>query len=409
MSKVLAINGGEPILKKPLEPFPHYLGAEEEEAVLRVVRSGTLSDFVADPKNFLGGREVQRLEREFCKKFKIKFAVTFNSATTALHGALVALKIGSGDEVIVPPYTMSATASAILMAGATPVFADISEQDFCLDPRSVKEQITKRTRALMVVNLFGGPAEFNELLKIARTHNLKIIEDNAQAPGAMYCGQFTGTIGDVGVFSLNTHKVIQCGEGGVLVTNDEESALRARLVRNHGEAVAEKVGDGKHTDIVGSNYRMTELQAAVGAAQLRKLGMLNVRANELAGYLTEKLKTVPGLIPPIFDERRKHVFYVYPIRVTEEFGVPRDKFADAMTAEGFFMHKGYIKPLYHLPLFKKYASDCPVVERMFERELTYTAVCKYPNVRGHIDLFIAAVKKILDNRGELNESSNQRV
>lgn len=394
MSKVLAINGGDPVLREPLRAFPNSLGRQEREAALRVLNSGILSDFVArDNEHFLGGKEVRGLEKDFSDKFGARFAVSFNSATTALHAALVALKIGPGDEVIVPPYTMSATPAAVLLAGATPVFADISEKNFCLDPDAVRQKITPKTKAIVVVNLFGGPADFDGILDIAKKNNLKVIEDNAQAPGAKYQNKYCGTIGDIGVFSLNVHKVIQSGEGGVLLIQNPEYARRARLVRNHGEALGE--------DILGSNYKMTELQAAVAREQLKKLDFLNEKARELADYLTMKLKNIRGLEMPIFNQDIHHVFYVYPIKVKPEFGIPRDKLADAMTAEGFFMHKGYVQPLYHLPLFQKYQTNCPVVERLYKTELTYTTVCKHPNTKRHIDLFLEALNKILEHREEL--------
>ena len=194
---VLAINGGKPVLAKPL-PQIHNVGNEEVKAAVRAIKRAPLSGFlgVAD-KGFLGGLEVRALEAEFAKKFKVGHAVSFNSASTALHGAIVSLGIGPGDEVIVPPYTMSASATAILANGAVPVFADIDEKTFCIDPKSVRERITKYTKAIMVVNLYGQAADLAELLKIAREFNIKIIEDNAQSPGARWQGRFTGTIGDV--------------------------------------------------------------------------------------------------------------------------------------------------------------------------------------------------------------------
>ncbi|MEK7584790.1 MAG: aminotransferase class I/II-fold pyridoxal phosphate-dependent enzyme, partial [Patescibacteria group bacterium] len=182
----LAINGGEKVLKKPLSRVSN-IGVEEEEAAVRVIRSGVLSDYVGVPGEFfLGGKEVRAFEQLMCETFKVKHAVSVNSATSALHSAIVALGIGPGDEVIVSPYTMSASATAILMNGAVPIFADIEEDTYCLDPKSVEERITARTKAIMVVNLFGGVARFDELKAVADKHSLRIIEDNAQSPGAIY-------------------------------------------------------------------------------------------------------------------------------------------------------------------------------------------------------------------------------
>ena len=426
MSRILAINGGKPVLKKPLDFFPPSpMDNREQKAVLRVLKSGRLSGFVAGyNEHFLGGVEVKRLENFFCKKFKVKYAVSFNSATTALHGAIIACKIGPGDEVIVPPYTMPATASCILMNGAIPVFVDISENTFCLDPELIRRKITRRTKAIMVVNLFGGPADFRKIKKIAREYNLKIIEDNAQSPGAKYRGKFTGTIGDIGVFSFNAHKVIQAGEGGVLVTNNESYALRAQLARNHGEAVVGQIKNLKDKTILGNNYRLTEIQAAIAYEQLIKLNKLNSQRIKLANYLTSKLKKIAGIECSIVNIKDEHVFYVYPIKIKERvLAVSRDKLVEAMLAEGFPMSKGYVEPIYLLPIYqhKKVFNDthfpfagkhykgsssyqkgiCPVAERMYEKELTFTTICQYPYTKKEVDLFIKAINKIINNKKEL--------
>lgn len=423
MKKLLAIHGGKPVLKKPFPPV-YNIGKEELRAVTSVLKRGPLSDFVgAKGPYFLGGKQVKKLEALFCKKFGVKHAVSFNSATTALHAAVAALGIGPGDEVIVSPYSMCASATAIVMNGAVPVFADIDEKTFCLDPESVRSRITPRTKAIMAVNIFGGPAEFDGLLKIAKEFNIKIIEDNAQSPGATYKGRYAGTIGNIGVFSFNVHKTIQSGEGGVLVTNDDMYAFRAQLARNHGEAYVDQDPDYAGGPIIGSNYRMTELEAAIAYEQLRKLDFLNKKRLELVNYLTKQLAVIPGLVLPYVAKDTTHVFYVYPIKVdASKLGISRDNFARAMTAEGFPMSLGYTKPLYLLRVFQEqkafnntnfpfvgshyagkanYAKGiCPVVERMHEKEFTFTTVCQYPRTKKHIDLFVRAVKKVCTNRQE---------
>jgi len=422
----LALRGGKSVLSQPLPPFvPSPMDAGELSAAERVIKSGRLSDFVAaNNEFFLGGVEVRRFEKLFADYFKIKHAVACNSATTALHAAITALKIGPGDEVIVSPYTMSATASCVLMNGAIPVFADINAENFCLDPDAVRKKITDKTKAIIVVNLFGAPADFDELLTIARENNIKVIEDNAQAAGALYQGKFTGTIGDIGVFSFNIHKSIQCGEGGVLVTNDDHLALRAQLARNHGEVVADQMPDLADKIILGSNYRMTELAAAVAYEQLLKLEKLNQTRIEIAQHLDQLLAGIAGLSTLKLKPGNKSVYYVYPLMIDQEkFGISRDQFADAMTAEGFPMSKGYVKPIYLLPIYQekqvfndtkfpfdgKYndhqidysAGLCPVCERLYRQDLTYTTICQYPYTKNEADLFARALKKILDNREEL--------
>ena len=269
----LALFGGKPILN---QTFPAYytVNTEEKTAVDSIfANKELLSDFLGRAgSKFLGGRHVKVLEKAFTEYFGTKHAVSFNSATTGLQAAVTALGIGPGDQVIVPPYTMSATASAVLLNNAVPVFADVDET-FCLDPESVEKNINAQTKAIFVVDLMGGTPKFDRILEIAKKYNLKIIEDCAQAMGASYKGKLAGTIGDIGVFSFNIHKVVQCGEGGVLITNNDNYALRAQLVRNHGEAVVNDmiVEGGEFEAIVGSNYRMSELHAVVALEQFKSL------------------------------------------------------------------------------------------------------------------------------------------
>lgn len=418
----LALFKGKPILNKPLPPY-NTVSKEEEKAAIKVMKEKILSGFIGRAgEHFLGGKYVRELERHFCKYFGVKYAVSFNSASTALQAAVGVLGIGPGDEVITSPYTMSATASAILLNNALPVFADIKEDSFCLNPQSIKENITEKTKAILTVNLFGGSADYEPILEIAKKYNLKIIEDNAQAPGAIYKGKFTGTIGDIGVFSLNVHKVIQCGEGGVLITNNKKYAFRAQLIRNHGEAVIDDLYQDKkiYEPILGSNYRLIEIQAAIALAQLKKLKKLNKQRIELADYLTKKLKQFDWLVSSKTPKDSRYVYYVYPFRfLAEKIGIKRSTFARAMKAEGFVLNEGYQRPIYLMPIYQKkeiYPASkfpfiskeyphkvnyckgiCPVAERMYEKELLFTTICQPPQKTKEIDLFIKAIKKIERN------------
>jgi perosamine synthetase len=393
-------------------PRTNNIGKEEKKAVMRVLNSGILSGFIATSgQNFFGGKEVVKLENAFRKKFGVKHAVAFNSATTALDAALCAVGIGPGDEVIVPPLTMSATATSVLMNMAIPIFADVKIDTFCLDPRSVEENITDRTKAIIIVDLFGGPADYDKLMKIARKYKLKVIEDSAQALGGKYKDKFLGTIGDIGIFSFNQHKTIHCGEGGMLVTNNKKYANRAQLKRNHGEVATDE--KRQHEFIVGSNYRMGEIEAAIITEQLKKLDFLNRYRIKLAKYLTKKLEKIDGIITPKMMPGR-HVFYQYPFRVE---GVDRDKFAKAMDAEGFALNQGYVKPIYLMRLFHDrkifmnsdfpfygigcesvtnyHNGSCPNAEDLWEYELLTTTICRYPLTTEHIDRFVKAVKKVI--------------
>ena len=412
------------MLKRPLPPI-HNIGAEEIAAATRVLERGPLSGFLASGKSgFYGGEEVRALEEQFAERFEIKHALAFNSATTALQAAVAALSIGPGDEVIVPPYTMSATATAVLLNGAVPIFADIDPRTFCIDPVSVRERVTPHTKAIIAVNLFGQSADYDALTEIAQEHHLSIIEDNAQAPGARYDGRYTGTIGDIGVFSFNIHKTIQAGEGGILVTNSDAYALRAALSRNHGEVAVDEMPGYDLGPIVGSNYRMTEIAAAIMTVQLRKLEALNHSRIELADHLRGQLEGVPGITLPYVHPKSTHVYYRFVLTVNEEeFGISRDRVVDAMNAEGFAMSKGYVKPIYLLPVFQQrrvfndtqfpfvygtYRASqeytrglCPVAEELYEKTCTLTDVCQHPYTKEHVDLFVTALRKVFAYRDEL--------
>ena len=430
MTNKLALLGGEPIRK---QPFPHQntIGDEEKRAVMEVLESGVLSQFVAQyGPTFYGGPRVRGLEAYFAERFGAKYAIATNSATTALHAAVAAAGLGPGDEVIVSPYTMSASATSILMQNAIPVFADVQEDIFCLDPRSIRERITPYTRGIMVTHLFGHPAKMKEILEIAEEHHLRVIEDAAQAVGATYDGKFAGAIGDAGVMSLNFHKIIHTGEGGVVLTNDEEIATRVRLVRNHGETIVEDMKLQNIANTMGSNYRMTEIEAAIGVEQLRKLdGLLQVR-NLLASHLTKRLAEFHGLLnPPVIYPNATHSFYDYVIRVNEKaLGVSRHAFAEAMKAEGVTFNEGYVRPLYLLPMFQKriaYGENgcpwtcqykgnvnydkgiCPVTERLYEHELLWGDVCHSPLTTEDIDDVADALRKVIDHASDLRVWENK--
>lgn len=423
----LAILGGKPVLNRKIAIY-NSLGKEEEKAVLKVIKGRILSDFLGRAgKYFLGGRYVKELEKRFCDYFGIKYAVSFNSASTALQAAVGALGIGPGDQVITSPFTMSATASAILFNNALPVFCDINENDFCIDADKIEKLINKNTKAILVVNLFGGTADYDKILKISKKYNLKIIEDNAQSAGATYGGKFAGAIGDIGIFSFNVHKVIQSGEGGMLVANNKKYAFRAQLIRNHGEAVLNDLKTKNiYEPMLGNNFRMTELQAAIAIEQLKKLKKLNKQRIILAQYLASKLRKFPWLACPQTDKKNIHIYYTFPIRfLSEKAGIKRKTFALAMESEGFTLGQGYQEPIYLFPAYQKkeiypnskfpfiskeYPQElnyskgiCPVTELMYEKELLCTNICQSPQNKKDMDLFVKAVEKIEGNIDRLKK------
>lgn len=416
----LAIFGGEPVLRDPLPPY-QSVGQEELQAVTRVIESGCLSGFYGSwGDEFLGGPMVRAFEQAWGERFGVKHAVSVNSATSGLFAAMGAAGIGSGDEVIVPPYTMSATAMAPLIYGGIPVFVDIEPDTFCLAPQAVRQVITPRTRAILAVNLFGHPAQLIELMSIAEEHGIKLIEDNAQAPLATQDGHYTGTIGHIGVFSLNYHKHIHTGEGGMCVTNDDELAQRLQLIRNHAENIVEPLGIEDLTNLVGFNYRMTELSAAVGLEQLKRIDEHVGKRKRLAQQLTAGVEDLDGLTSPKVRSGCRHVYYVWAMRFDEDIvGVTREQFSQALAAEGFPHFLGYTRPLYLLPIFQKriaFGSQgypfnlttvryekgmCPVTERMYEKELICFEPCMYDVNSEQAERLIEAVRKVHAHREEL--------
>lgn len=430
----LAINGGEKI-RKTLFPANTSIGMEEEEAVLRVIRNKKLSSFLGTwHEDFHGGEEVRALEEEWRKKFKVKHAIAVNSATSGLYAAVGAAGIGPGDEVIVSPYTMTASATAALIYGAIPIFADIEEDYFCLDPESVKQKITSRTKAIIVVDIFGQLYDVEAINKIAKEHNLIVIEDAAQAPGAMYNEQYAGTLGDMGVYSLNYHKHIHSGEGGIIVTNDDELATRLKLIRNHAEAVVEGMGYEDLTNMIGFNYRMTEMEAAIAREQLKKLDMLLEKRLQNVGYISKGLSKLPCIDIGKVRPNTKHAFYVQPLKFDEKLaGVSRDTFIEAVKSEltcfkmreseGVKVGCGYVRPLYLQPLYQKkigFGKDgypfnnpayegtinyekgiCPTCESMHFKELITHEFMVPSMAKEDMDDVIRAFEKVWEHREEL--------
>lgn len=376
----LAINGGKPIRKKPW-PVHETIGKEEIAAAVKVLEGGRLSlfegnYFAEEPFSFYGGPFVQKLEKKWAQYYGVKHAISVNSATSALYAATGALGIGPGDEVIVSPFTMSASAICVLIYNAIPIFADIEEDTFNLDPKSIEKRITERTKAIVIIHIMGHPADMDSIMSLAKKYNIAVIEDCAQAHGAIYKNKDVGTIGDIGVFSLNVNKTIQVGEGGVLTTNNDELALRLQLIRNHGEVVADQMNYENINNIIGYNYRMCEVEAAMAIEQLKKLKHYNEVRVELAGYLTEKLSQFDGIVTPFVSKGCTHVHYVYGMKFdSKKTGVSRDMFCQALCAEGIPVFQGYSKPLYLQQLYQKRVGyggrGCPFNCQHYKKEISY--------------------------------------
>jgi len=393
----LALLGGEPV-RRHLFPAHNTIGSEEKQAAQAVLDSGNLSQFLgAWCDDFYGGPKVQEFERAWAAHSQTKRAYSVNSNTSGLFAAIGACNIGPGDEVIVSPYTMSASAIAPVIYGAVPVFADIDPRTFCLDPASIEERITPRTRAILVVHIFGHPADMDAINALARRFNLSVIEDCAQAPDSSYRGKSVGGLGDLGVFSLNYHKHIHTGEGGLVTTNNETLAEKISLIRNHGEQVVEEKGTTDLINTFGFNYRLTELQAAIGIEQLKKLPRLIEIRRRHSEFLSEQLGHFEGIAAPYVAEDCVHSYYTQAFRYHADIvGIPRDTFLRALRAElpssygrerDSLIGGGYVRPLYLQPVYQQRVGKCafncprydghvsyepgicPVTERMHYSEL----------------------------------------
>lgn len=292
------------------------LGDTAAENVLAVLESGRLAQ----------GPFVEQLEAGFCEIADTKHAIAVMSGTVALVAAIEGLKLEPGDEVITSPFTFVASVNAILEAGATVRFADIGD-DFCLDPAGIEAGLTDRTKAIMPVHLYGLTADMGPIVEIAEKHSLGLVEDAAQAHLAEWNGQRAGSFG-IGCFSLYATKNLTTGEGGIVTTNDDDLADRLRVLRNQGMRARYQY------EVVGHNWRMTELQAAVGVSQLPVLADRTARRAANAAYLNEHLADITGLVLPSEPQGRRHAWHQYTVRITDDAPVSREEFADELAANG---------------------------------------------------------------------------
>ena len=393
--------GPMPVRIKPWPRHPQY-GVRELHEIAKVLESGILSGYRGTPEGHKGGKKVQELQSFFESYLGVKHAVAFNSATAALHAACVCCGVGYGDEVIVSPYTFSSSASCAMMANGVPVFVDIDPEIFCITAENIEKAITPRTKAVIPVHLAGHPCDMDAIMEVAKKYNIKVIEDSAQCLGGTYKGRQTGTIGDIGIYSFNQSKPVSTGEGGMFVTNNDEYARMARAIMNHGEVSDPSAG------VVGYNYRMTEMVAAIALEGMRSLDKMNDIRIDLTSYMTEFLNTLDGFTPPVTKFWSKHVFYTYMVKVTSD-RISRNDFQKAMMGEGIYFGSGYVTPLYLYPIYHEKAPPqvrasgvnydkglCPVAERMFEKELVCTDILRFPATKSDVDDVIKAIRKVLN-------------
>lgn len=336
---------------------PHICD-EEIQAVTDILKSGMLAQ----------GKIVEEFEQEFATYIGVDYAIATNSGTAALHSALASLGIGKGDEVITTDFSFIATASCILMQGAKPVFCDIDPNTYNILPSDIEDKITNRTKAILPVHLYGQPCEMDLIMQIAEDRDLFVIEDACQAHGAEHNGKKVGSIGDTGVFSFYPTKNMTTGEGGMLVTNDEQIAKKARFFRNHGQ------NERYIHSSLGYNYRMTNIAAGVGFWQLRKLENYNDQRRRKAKYFSSKFEKIDGITPPYVSPLVKHVFHQYTINVEDNFPVSRNELTDHLKDKGIEFGIHYPLPIHKQPLFEKLGYDekvnCPVASEMSKRVIS---------------------------------------
>lgn len=322
---------------------------EEEKTILKVLRSGQIAQ----------GREVEKFEKEFAQYLGCRYAVAVNNGTAALQLALRSIGLKKGDEVITTPFSFIASANAILSTGAKPVFIDIDE-DFNLDVSKIEAKITSKTRAILAVHLFGNPCEMDKILFLARKYQLVVVEDACQAHGAEYQGKKMGSFGKLGCFSFYATKNITTGEGGMIVTNNKKLAEWLRKARNHGSS------QRYYHDFLSYNFRMTDIQAALGRIQLRKLDRLNKKRRRNAWYLNENLKGIPGLILPSVSPDKTHVFHQYTVRITNDFPCSREELLKILEKKGIDFSIFYPLPIHKQKPFLElgYKDKLPVAEKM---------------------------------------------
>ncbi len=347
-------------------PYGHQqIDKSDIASVVRVLKSDWITQ----------GPAVEQFEQAIARYCKVKYAVAFSSGTAALHAAYAAAGIGPGDEVITTPMTFAATANAIVYCGGKPVFADIQEDTLNINPEEIKKKITKRTKALAPVDFAGHPAELDSIKKIAREHNLLVIEDAAHALGSEYKGKKVGSFSDMTMFSFHPVKAITTGEGGMIVTDRKDLYERLKMFRNHG--IIKKPGKGPwyyEIQTPGYNFRLTDMQCALGLSQFKKLDKFVQRRREIVRQYNQAFRNVPGLMLPIEKAYAKSAYHLYPIRLRLELlKTGRRKIFEALREKGLGVQVHYI-PLHLHPFYKKTfgykKGDFPNAERYYERTIS---------------------------------------
>lgn len=329
------------------------IGHEEIDAVIKVMKSGGLTHGLG------AGPMVTQFENSFAKYARVKHAVAMNSGTAALHSTLISIGVKTGDEVILPSFTFVATAEVVAMLGAKPVFVDINPDTYTVSPKAIEKAITKKTKAMMPVDLYGLSADMQPIKEIADRHGLKIIEDAAQAHGATYKGKPPGALADAACWSFYGSKNMTTGEGGMLTTNFQEIAEAPRYIRSHGEK------EKYQSLMLGHNYHMPEIEAAIGYEQLKKLPKFVAKRRENAKRLTRRLEKAKNLQTPTEPEGYKCSYYLYTVKLKNANRAKRDKIVQQLIQKGIGAFVCYVNPIHLMPYYRKYGKHrLPVTEKV---------------------------------------------
>lgn len=341
----LAINGGKRTVKTPVKKLVRW-GEPERERLNAVAAQDTLF--------YWNGPQTTALLERFRKHYPLKYVMPCSSGTAAIHIAMAAAGIAPGEEVITTPISDIGSLIGMLFQQAVPVFADVEPHTYNLDPKSVEKLITPKTKAILAVHLCGNPCRMEDLRRLADKHNLVLIEDSAQAWGAMYRGKPVSTFGHIGCFSLQNSKQITCGDGGIVASNDDRFGPR---LQPFGDKGVDRLNPRIPTEILGLNYRMSEPQAAVAAAQMDRVEKLSARRSELGNYFTQQIQSIPGVHVHEVDARDRSTYHIYFLKLEpSKLRCNREEFVAALRAEGVEVSAGYIAELlYEKPVFQKHA------------------------------------------------------
>lgn len=367
--KNLAINGGDKVKTTPFGTGKRF-GDAEKQQLIEALDQNTLF--------FWMGNKVKEFIKRFSAMYGTNHCVTVSSGSAAIHVALGACGVTAGDEVITSPITDMGTCIGILYQNAIPIFADLDPHTYNLDPKSVEEKITDKTKAIVVVHLAGNPADMDAIMDIAKRHGIRVIEDCAQSYISNYKGRFAGSIGDIGCFSLNDFKHISAGDGGMCIMNDEQLYINAfKFADKNYDRLSQDPSTLRELEFLAPNYRMSELQGAVALAQLEKLEWICSTRNKYGDAITAGIKGLPGIYPPKVNEGCKSSYWFYMLRIDEkEAGVSRDEFSKALAAEGIPNQAGYLDTcVYEWDIFKKKnaypGTDCPFGCKYYGKEIEY--------------------------------------